>query len=113
MRIPTMWFPKRSVRSQKIAISLKFCTIGLAKTKALISAAVPAKMICAFVFTYAKCWFSHDAARLDIMVNFLHEGIMLSENINKLKNKHTHHVPLPQFDKAYQLLVFSICKAQT
>ena len=36
----------------------------VAKTKALISFAVTAKMICIFVFAYAKCWFSHDAAHL-------------------------------------------------
>ena len=28
------------------------------KTKALISFAVTTKLICAFVFAYAKCWFS-------------------------------------------------------
>ena len=32
------------------------------KTKALICFAVTAKLICVFVFAYAKCWFSHDAA---------------------------------------------------
>ena len=32
------------------------------KTKALISFAVTAKLICIFVFAYAKCWFSHDTA---------------------------------------------------
>ena len=31
------------------------CTIRVAKTKALISFAVTAKLICAFVFAYAKC----------------------------------------------------------
>ena len=40
------------------------CTIHVAKTKALISFAVTAKLICAFVFAYAKCWFSHDMAHL-------------------------------------------------
>ena len=35
----------------------------LAKTMALISFAVTAKLICAFAFTYAKCWFSHEAAQ--------------------------------------------------
>ena len=35
------------------------CTSCVAKTKALISFAVTAKLICVFVFTYAKCWFSH------------------------------------------------------
>ena len=34
----------------------------LAKTKALISFAVTAKLICAFVFAYADCWLSHEAA---------------------------------------------------
>ena len=36
----------------------------VAKTKALISFAVTAKLICVFVFAYAKRWFSHDAAYL-------------------------------------------------
>ena len=36
----------------------------VAKTKALISFAVTAKLICVFVFAYAKCWYSHDAAHL-------------------------------------------------
>ena len=36
----------------------------VAKTKALISFAVTAKLICAFVFAYADCWFSHVAAHL-------------------------------------------------
>ena len=34
------------------------------KTKALISFAVTAKLICAFVFAYADCWFSHVADHL-------------------------------------------------
>ena len=37
------------------------CTIRIAKTKALISFAVTAKLICVFVFAYAKIRFSHDA----------------------------------------------------
>ena len=38
------------------------CTIYAAKTKALISFAVTAKLICVFVFACAKSRFSHDAA---------------------------------------------------
>ena len=34
------------------------------KTKALISFAATAKLICAFVFTNADCWFSHEAAQI-------------------------------------------------
>ena len=42
------------------------CTIRIAKTKALISFAVTAKLICVFVFAYAKSRFSHDAAQLTV-----------------------------------------------
>ena len=38
----------------------------MSKTKALISFAVTAKLICVFVFAYADCWFSHDAAPLSL-----------------------------------------------
>ena len=37
----------------------------VAKTKALISFAVTAKLICVFVFAYAKSRFSHDAAHME------------------------------------------------
>ena len=71
-----MWFPNRSdinrtVQSQKMVRGLNFvfylkrgCTICVAKTKALISFAVTAKLICVFVFAYADCWFSHEAAQI-------------------------------------------------
>ena len=36
----------------------------VAKTKALISFAVTTKLICAFVFAYADCWFSHVVAHI-------------------------------------------------
>ena len=36
--------------------------IRVTKSKALISFAVTAKLICAFVFANAKCLFSHGAA---------------------------------------------------
>ena len=44
----------------------------VAKTKALISFAVTAKLICAIVFAYADCWFSHEAAQMlfYLMVHF-------------------------------------------
>ena len=38
----------------------------MAKAKALISFAVTAKLICVFVFAYAKNRFSHDAAHLHV-----------------------------------------------
>ena len=75
MRKPTFWFPtwsdtNQAVQLQEMARGLKFrikIVEGLyylcsQKTKALISFAVTKKLICVFVFAYAKCWFSHDAA---------------------------------------------------
>ena len=44
----------------------------MAKTKALISFAVTAKLICAFVFAYAKIRFSHVAAQMCSMVRQFH-----------------------------------------
>ena len=40
------------------------CTIRVAKTKALISFAVTVKLICVFVFAYAKSRFSQNAAHI-------------------------------------------------
>ena len=37
------------------------------ETKALISFAVNAKLVCVFVFAYAKSPFSHDAAQLKVV----------------------------------------------
>ena len=44
------------------------CAIRVAKTNALISFAVTTKLICVFVFTYAKSRFSHDEAHLKLLV---------------------------------------------
>ena len=41
--------------------------IYVAKTKTLISFAVTAKLICVFVFAYAKSRFSHDEAHLSLL----------------------------------------------
>ena len=43
---------------------MRLGTIHVVKTKALISCAVTAQLICAFVFAYAKSWFSDVAAHL-------------------------------------------------
>ena len=42
----------------------------VAKTKAMISFAVTAKLICIFVFAYSKRWFSYDAAQICFAVIF-------------------------------------------
>ena len=42
------------------------CTAHVVKTKVLISCAVTAQLICAFVFAnYADCWFSDAVAHLE------------------------------------------------
>ena len=40
------------------------CTIRVAKTKALISFVVTAKLICVFVYAYEKKQFSYDVAQI-------------------------------------------------
>ena len=47
------------------------CTIYVAKTKALISCAVTAQLICVFVFAYAKVRFSHDEAQMRLVMRNL------------------------------------------
>ena len=44
-------------------------TMYVAKTKALISCVATTQLIYAFVFTYAKNRFSHDAAHLIVLEN--------------------------------------------
>ena len=66
----------RAVQPQKMVIGSKFriykveeFTIYKATTKVLISFAVTAKLICDFVFAYAKGRISHDAAHM-LQANF-------------------------------------------
>ena len=65
-RSDTNW----AVQPQKMAVGLKFRRRGIyeAKTKALISLTVNVQLICAFVFPYAKIWFSQDAAHSDPII---------------------------------------------
>ena len=59
---PTRSHTNRAVQPHEMPHE-RNCTIRVAKTKGLISFAVIAKLICVFVFAYAKSWFSHDEAR--------------------------------------------------
>ena len=43
------------------------CTIRVPKTKALISFAVTAKLICVFVFAYTKSRFSHKETKIIVV----------------------------------------------
>ena len=49
------------------------CSIHIAKTKALISFPVTVKLICVFVFAYAKSQFSHDAAHISVLLHFMND----------------------------------------
>ena len=68
----------------------------MAKTKALISFAVTAKLICVFVFAYAKSWFSHDEAQIIARVHFT-VNIASLENSKTLDNEVTVHVSVAEF----------------
>ena len=48
-------------------IKKKNGSLCAAKTKALISFAVTAKLICALGFAYANCWFSYAAAQMSLV----------------------------------------------
>ena len=50
----------------------------MAKTKALISCAVTALLICIFVFAYANCWFSH--AGVHVIKNSHRFQVIVSSN---------------------------------
>ena len=58
------------------------CSFSVAKTKALISVAVAAKLVCAFVFAYADCWFSDAATCCTALLN---NGCKLIMNFYMLK----------------------------
>ena len=82
-----MWFPNRSdsnrpVQAQKRARSLKFriyveeaLYYPSGENEGADQLRVTAKLICVFVFTYADCWFSHEAAHL----------FLVKQNKNKQK----------------------------
>ena len=77
MRKPTFWFltwsdTNQAVQLQNMARGLKFritkeegfnylCSENKGADQLIM---VTVKLICVFVFAYAKCWFSHDAAQI-------------------------------------------------
>ena len=65
--------PNRAAQLLNMARGLKFWIYEveglyypLVKTKALISCEVTTQLICVFVFAYAKIWFSHIAANINL-----------------------------------------------
>ena len=93
MGVPTRSNTNQSVQSQKQSRSLEFwiCVeedlyYRVAKTKALISCAVTAKLICPFVFAYTCCMFSHVLECVPkVQINCLTIG-QLTANSSKIEN---------------------------
>ena len=79
------------------------CTIGVAKTKALISFAVTTKLICVFVFAYAKIRFSHVAAHL-VLNHLCHQN----SSINKLQIYSLIPIVLPLSDSENDMIIISL-----
>ena len=88
MGFPTRSHTNRPVQPQKVARGLKFQIykveglyyLYVGKARALISFTVTPKLICIFVFAYAKSRFSHDAAQITYAnsTGMLHVSILLS-----------------------------------
>ena len=57
------------------------------ETKALISFGATAKLICVFVFAYAKSRFSHDAAHVLLLILHNNELCISEDNIKLICNK--------------------------
>ena len=71
--------------------------MGVAKTKALISCAVTAQLICAFVFAYVICWFSDAAAHIVFALNtrtHTHSNSFKNNVLHKQKYKSLEWVDL-------------------
>ena len=66
---------RRLLEAGNFGFKKRNCTIHVAKTKALISFAVTAKLICANVFAYADCWFSHVAAQMSVLFQMFLERL--------------------------------------
>ena len=78
------------------------CTIQVAKTKALIGFAVTAKLMCAFVFAWAKMRFSHGAAVMEAYIKkinvkynkvsqFYHEKVQVGKDQEKAQSEKDSH----------------------
>ena len=89
---------KWPVQLQKLDISnlnLVEFTICVAKTKALISCAVTAHLIWAFVLEFAKILFILDAAHLGLHITHFSYPEKIHEQINKLQ---IHYTPQPLYN---------------
>ena len=75
-------------KQRRRSASRLHCTIREAKTKALISFAVTAKLICGFVFAYANCCFSHAQAHMYLIVSFMVLSPSQHFTVTSVRSKH-------------------------
>ena len=68
---------------------MRYCSIRVAKTKALISFAVTAKLICVFVFAYTKLRFSHNEAHILMSYTFNAFRFSSANEVNVLQDRKT------------------------
>ena len=74
--------------------------------------AVTAKMICVFVFAYAKCWFSHDAAHT--FFQFHHSAYALSNpKLNALSKIIASRFSLVKMSRVVRKPFFAYSKTKT
>ena len=97
MRKPTIWVSTSPTQTKlynhrrRLEVSNfgfkknRNCTICVAKSKAVISFAVTAKLICAFVFAYADCWFSDAVAQMENKI----KKLITYSGFEEIKSKKT------------------------
>ena len=69
------------------------CSICVAKIKALISFAVTAKLICVFVFAYAKSRFSHYAAHSTVSLTFISLAFVFKQKKDNVARNYAMQAP--------------------
>ena len=78
MRKPTIWFLKRHTPNCTSTEDGQKLEVLYLESRGIVvypcsenKDTDPMKLICVFVFTYADCWFSHDAAQTNFAVQLL------------------------------------------
>ena len=65
------------------------------ENKGVISFVATAKLICAFVFAYANCWFSHKAAHMELIIITLQQHTSSSEMLKKTESNLSRSLMAP------------------
>ena len=97
MRKPTFWFPtssdtNKAVQLQKMASGLKFWIKKVEGLPYLCSERKGADQLRVFVFAYAKCWFSHEAAQMFNRVFHWLRSLTVSDLCKKANDGYRKHI---------------------